>query len=546
MPAFPDNLPLLPASDEMRQWDQNAIKFGLPELMLMENAGQALYSFIQAKFAPLEGKKFLLFMGGGNNGGDAACLGRHLLDAGGQATVLFTKSPENLPDAAACHFQLARADGVDLAKFSYNGGGASELFQLCEKHLHGLPDLIVDGLLGTGFQGNLKKSMEQLIEGINAFASAFHLPVLAIDTPSGLNCDTGQPQPVAIRAKWTASLAAIKKGQLLPQARQWTGEVIRREIGMPRNMEKPASMRLLDGRLMLEKLPFPAAGFKNSYGHVLVIGGSPGLSGAPHLAAMASLRSGTGLASVCAPYGLCAEIKAGVPEIMLSPVGGPEATDWPNEPDCALAEKIRKIHALVIGPGMGRSKNAAAFLEALLAMPRPSAVIDADAIRLLASNKRLLQFLRKDDIITPHPGEAGALLNLAGTQIQEDREGSLKRLCELAPATFILKGAGVLAAQAGHVTLLAPYDLPQMSIAGSGDVLSGCLGALLAMPQGMETLEIAARGVMRHLIAGMICAEKFPQRGCLASDLANMLAHVDQYLEKCDSGRLVDGFAPWP
>jgi NAD(P)H-hydrate epimerase len=299
-----------------------------------------------------------------------------------------------------------------------------------------------------------------------------------------------------------------------------------RRIGIPADVAKahPPSYRLLNASCA-RLLPRAEPGVhKGTFGHVFVIGGSEGLTGAAHLAALGALRTGCGLASVAAPGGLCAEIRAGMPELMSFPFG--RGRTWKDALDSGALEEMPalagKASALVAGPGMGRSPEAGTLLSALLRLPhRPPLVLDADALALLAEGKLSPEGLNAGDILTPHPGEAGRLLNISAQRVQEDRFAAMRGLCELHPALWILKGSGALVGQKGQPVLIAPHNVPCLAVGGSGDVLAGCIGSLLA--QGCAAFSAAACGVLLHVHAGILLEEAFSDRGNVASEIAHML-----------------------
>lgn len=540
-------MPRLPDSREMAQWDKAAVDFGIPEFLLMENAGRVCCEAAMQRFGrPVNA---VVFMGGGNNGGDAACMARHLNDAWAGVSVWHTKELDKLKEAAGRHADLAMKDGINFIKLDSDADIAPQtLLRGILGATGAMPDLIVDGLLGTGLESDLKISMQKLIDAINKLAQLAGCPVISIDIPSGLNSSTGAPCPVAIRASVTVTLAAAKPGLLLPCSRPWVGDLECRKIGIPRavNSKCPASMRLLEGDSLMLLPPLPESGFKNTYGHVVIIGGWRGYAGAAHLAALAALRSGAGLVTACAPEESLALIKNGLPEVMVYPAMA--GAGWPHELSLQLIELIQRCTAIVVGPGMGRRDEAGAFLGALLRVPqRPPAVIDADALALLARNQELHAFISAKDILTPHPGEAGLMLGSAGAEIQGDRQGALSRLCGMFPAVIVLKGAGTLVGQAGRDTLLCPYDIPQLSIGGSGDVLAGCIGALIGSRQygDLDSLSLAGAGVAMHAMAGIICDEIYPDRGNQASQLADALPRVRGFVLSQQKKKPA-GVLPWP
>ncbi|QCC85414.1 NAD(P)H-hydrate dehydratase [Desulfovibrio desulfuricans] len=554
MPSrFYDLFPPLPLPDEMRQWDAQAMALGLPEELLMENAARAALDVLRVYRPHLAGLRVWLLMGGGNNGGDAACLARHLLDAGAHPLVLHTRPLSSYKGACGKHVRIARAAGVIFTRYTALApqGGT-------------LPDIVVDGLLGTGFCGTLRPETLEIIRRVNALPGQPF--VLAIDIPSGLDGRTGLAMPEAIRATATVSFAAAKPGLALPHARPWTGELHVRGIGIPLAAQRraPCSFYAVDGRSLAPLARIQPDGFKNSYGHVLVVGGAPGLGGAAHLAARAALRAGAGLVTAAAPGAGIADIKNGWPEIMTLPLGETQGR-WPASLPEHFVELVGRCAALVVGPGMGRGADAADFIAALLALPhRPPTVFDADALMLMAGRLDLQARLRAHDVLTPHPGEAAALLGSSAADVQADRQSALKRLCGLSRAVVVLKGAASLVGQGEAPTLLCPYDVPQLAVGGSGDVLAGCMGGLLArmLPQphapqyaAAETDNTAAtvlqpahmlagQAVALHALAGKSLAGQWPLRGNTPSAVADALpAALAAYTA---TPAPEDDFLPWP
>lgn len=525
----------LPAPAEMSGWDRAAIELGLPEVLLMENASREALHALEAETGPVLGKRVLLFMGGGNNGGDAACLARHLRDAGAETLVLHTRPLGAYRGVAGRHLRLARRCGVVFAPaagWPVRYGGTP--WDACGE---GGPDIVVDGLLGTGFAGSLRPLERGLVGRINALSRrAF---IFALDIPSGLSGLSGRPSPVAVRAHATVTFEAAKPGLVLPEAAPYTGRLHVRPIGIPAVVRRahPASFQLITPEIG-RALPAAAPGWhKGSAGSVLIVGGSSGLTGAPHLAARAALRCGAGLVSVAAPHDLCAEIKAHCPDIMTRPLGGPGTARWSP----ALVEALRpwRCGALALGPGLGRDPETAAFVRALLGSPgRPSAVVDADALHALAVHPETLASLRPCDVLTPHPGEAATLLHTTPALVQADRFAALAALQRLAPCVWVLKGAGTLIGMEGRPVTIAPYAEPNLAVGGSGDVLSGCLCTLLAQtaahPSESSEAEgcasaahlAACLGVHLHAKAGEVLRAAFPERGNTASDIAETLSRA--------------------
>lgn len=556
----------LPTPREMSVWDQSTISLGIPEIMLMENAAREALHVLHAEADPLAGKKILLIMGSGNNGGDAACLARHLLDAGADPFVLHSRPLDSYKGAAAQHLLLAQKCGITFASISYEDGQlpsshfqtllAPEYTQKNQEWLNHFeePDIVVDGLLGTGFSGILRQKEQFIVETLNKLAR--HAFIFSLDIPSGLHPLYGRPQPVAVRANATVSFEAAKPGLILPEAKEWTGRLHVRAIGIPKRIqeEHPASFCLLD-RAAVEFGPPSPFLHKGTAGRVLVFGGSVStdgdLTGAPHLAAQAALRSGAGLVSVVAPTGLTTKIKANCPDIMARPLGSENTQEWSLD---LLENALTHLHscdAAVIGPGLGRQEKTIDFLIALLKnpAPRPPLVLDADALYALAQQVKknprqseeneknaepiLSNFVRSCDILTPHPGEAATLLGISNAEVQADRFSALKKLQNLAPAVWILKGVGTLIGIPEKPICIAPFAEATLAVGGSGDVLAGCLAALLAQLRHKKSSGIVAcLAVALHAEAGHLLAKKYPCRGNTSSETAEMLPEARALLTK--------------
>ena len=536
MDAFLRTCPPLPLPQEMAAWDARAFELGLPGCMLMENAARAALAVLRRYVPHLEGKHVWLFMGGGNNGGDAAALARHLHDARALPVVGHLKPLSSFRGAAADHIRMARAVGVpfvNLAATLRHGDAAPAALsarlgrRLAPDDTARRPHICVDGLLGTGFHGNLRPDLHTLIAALNFLSPQSFL--LSLDIPSGLDGADGLPCPIAVQAHATATFAAAKPGLVLPHARPWTGRLHVCDIGMPRSIREngPCSVRLLPPDAPARfAAPMPQ-GYKNSYGHVAIIGGAGGLSGAAHLAARAALRAGAGLVTALVPAPSAPAVKGGLAEIMTLALPSPDAAaPWRSAWTEEAAALLLRCDALAVGPGMGRGDDALHFLKEILEEEnRPPAVFDADALMLLAREPHLLSRLTSRDILTPHPGEAAALLGWTTREIQTQRRRALAALAAQSPAAVVLKGAGSLAAQGDSPQLLCPVDVPQLSVGGSGDVLAGCAAALLARTRAPEGSALAALGaaLRLHAAAGRQCATRFPRRGNGATELAEAL-----------------------
>ncbi|GFK95172.1 Bifunctional NAD(P)H-hydrate repair enzyme Nnr [Fundidesulfovibrio magnetotacticus] len=494
---------------EMNAWDREAARLGLKTELLMENASREALHALAEKLDGVRGKSVLCLAGPGNNGGDAVALARHLHDAGAEVVLGLARPSGAHKGAPGFHLRLARRAGVVVLRAA----------QALEEAKAQPPDAVVDGLLGTGLSGDPRPDTAALIDAVNRLGQRSF--VLALDIPSGLCGLTGRPGSPTVIADATVSFETAKLGLALPQASPYVGELLVRPIGIPRAVREalPPAHRLLAPELAL-MLPLPdPAMHKGAAGRLLVLGGSPGLTGAPFLSALGALRCGAGLVTAACPRGLEPVLKAGCPDVMTLPLG--EGEQWDASMAAPIREHLEAWDALVIGPGLGRTPGAARFLEALLqGGPLPPAVWDADALFWLAAHPRRLE----RSVITPHPGEAARMLGLAIPEIESDRAGCVRRLAESTGAAVVLKGPASLICQGGDPSgsvYVSPFAEPNLAVGGSGDVLSGVAGSLLA--RGVSPLLAACLGVYWHGLAGRLVSGEFPYRGNLASEIVQAL-----------------------
>lgn len=498
---------------EMARWDREAAAFGIPPEMLMENASrEALHALVET-FGDVAGKSILLFAGPGANGGDAFCLARHLLDLGARVMLHHTRPSAAYAGESALHLRLASKAGVPMQHVNLPWSDATP-------GPEPRPDVIVDGLLGTGLEGEVKEPLASVIRWINARRDrAF---IFSIDIPSGLDGLLGLPRPLAVRAHATVTFAAPKIGLLLPQAARHVGNLLVRPIGIPLSVrrEYPPRQRLLQPALgALLPQPDPAL-HKGLAGHVCIVGGSPGLSGAVALAALGALRAGAGLVTVACPRDLVPEIKAQLPEAMCLGLGA--CASWKEDCLDALTAQLPRFDALVLGPGMGRDRDAASLVTHLLAQPdRPPTVWDADALYWLSKHPELLDKIPSRDVLTPHPGELRRLMEACGLEWKEDRFENARRMSWRSSAVLAAKDAGTVVVSKDNPAYYCHLFAPCLATGGSGDVLAGCLGTLLG--QGLPSLEAACLAVLLHAMAGKHLERDHPCRGNLARDIANAL-----------------------
>lgn len=508
----------LPTPEEMRRWDTLTMEeFGLSGAILMENASRAALAALERQVDSVRGKAAAVFAGPGNNGGDGFALARHLANLGARVLVLHAKPLAAYTGDAAYHLGLL--ERMDVA--------CAYLPEYERDFLHSV-DIVVDALLGTGFQGPLRPEAERWIKTINGLRE--RAVVLSLDIPSGLCGTTGLPQPLAVRATLTVTFEEPKLGLVLPPAQEFVGELVVGKIGIPRHIKAAhPTAHVAIGPKVLEWIPAPTPTMhKGSAGHVLVVGGSPGLTGAPLLAARAAYRAGAGLVTWAAPGPLLPQ-GASFPETMTLDLG----PAWGGEAASRLMDLWERFHAVVLGPGIGRSPEAAALVDQALARPHPRLVLDADALFHLAQHPHWRHRIPAQAVLTPHPGEMGRLLGLSAEAVNADRPAAARRWMAQAPGHLVLKGAATVVASPGEPLAISPWCCPTLSVAGSGDVLAGVLGTLLA--QGLSPRQAALAAVYWHGAAGALLARSFPCRGNTPLDIADILpqARKESFHARC-------------
>ncbi len=480
-----DSLPYaLYTAAQVRALDQAAIASGMPGGALMARAGEAAYQRLRARWP--EARRITLLCGAGNNGGDGYVLARLARADGLDVTLL------QLGDVS----QLG-ADAQGMLEAWLGMGGRLEAF----RELPRRSDVIVDALLGIGLERPVAGEWARAVEAVNAQRA----PVLAIDIPTGLHADTGRVLGTAIRAAATLSFIGLKQGLFTGAGPACCGDVYFDGLGVPAVIyarEILAARRLDWAKVSGQVEPRRRDAHKGDFGHVLVVGGAPGFSGAARLAGEGALRAGAGLVSVATHPAHAAHLNTGRPELMVQGIADPRE----------LSPLLERASAVAIGPGLGREPWGVGLIEWVLAAGKPL-VMDADALNWLAEAR-----LRRDDwVLTPHPGEAARLLGCTAAEIQTDRFSALRRLQDLYGGTIVLKGAGTLVlGPSQRPPGVCSQGNPGMASGGSGDVLTGMMAALLG--RGLDPEQAAEAAVCLHAAAGDRAAAEGEQ-GLLASDL---------------------------
>ena len=482
---------------QVSEMDRQAIEtHGIAGATLMARAGQAAFDALRRKWPGAE--SILVLAGVGNNAGDGFVIARLAHMSGLCVRVMVLIDPQRLKGDALAAAQAMKAVGIQVEWY------ASDCLQWA--------DVIVDAMLGTGLTGQVREPFAECITELNNSGR----PVLAVDLPSGLSADTGQPLGVAVDADLTVTFIAMKSGLWLSRGPEFSGELLLYDLDIPTEIraQTEPSAQLLDLAAALSWLPLRRRNaHKGDFGHLLVIGGAAGFGGAARMAGEAALRCGSGLVSIATHRYHAAVLTAQRPELMCHPV------DTRSDLDTLL----QRATVVVLGPGLSQNTWAEALWDSVVREQQYSELpllLDADALNLLAARP-----CKRDNwVLTPHPGEAARLLGESIDWVEQNRPRAIAALIERYGGSVVLKGAGSLVQRDGQAPTLCAAGNPGMASGGMGDVLSGVIGALMA--QGLPGVQAATLGVGLHAAAGDSAVDQSGQRGLIATDLLPHLRHL--------------------
>jgi ADP-dependent NAD(P)H-hydrate dehydratase / NAD(P)H-hydrate epimerase len=511
-------LPVLTAAD-MRAADRSTIEeIGLPGALLMENAGAAVAAAVVARYPGA--RHPVVVCGKGNNGGDGFVVARRLLPRGATAVLLARR--EEVAGDARVHLQAYEKSGGTLLE-----AGAPGAWTVAEARLRSA-DLVIDAVLGTGLDREPRGLAREAIASMRGAADR-GVPVVAIDLPSGVPTDSGQVPWPAVRASLTVTFAAAKLGHVLPPACDLVGELIVADIGIPESCVEATGWRvgLIEARDAERAFGARApAAHKGTLGHVLVVAGSLGKTGAAVLASTAALRAGAGLVTLATAEKALHFMPGLRPEVMAEPLAATAAGAIGKDAlDRALALADSR-DAVVLGPGLGQEAATREFVREFLARCSRPLVVDADGLNALGalgdpgtgpsgpwSRERAM-------VLTPHPGEMARLMNTTVADVQSRRLDVARALSLRTGAHVILKGQRTLVAEPSGRVAVNPTGNPGMATGGTGDVLAGLVGALLARHDAGLA---AVAAVFVHGRAGDLAAARLGQSSLLAGDLIDDL-----------------------
>jgi ADP-dependent NAD(P)H-hydrate dehydratase / NAD(P)H-hydrate epimerase len=499
-------------AEEMRGVDRAAIeRLGLPGLVLMENAALGVVDAIGRQYPQAESAA--IFCGPGNNGGDGLAVARQLATRGYAVEIFLAvgkagKAP--LSGDAGLQLAVCRRLELTIHELPTDGDAPAAAAGLAAAlAAAGRHDLVIDALFGTGLARPLTGFYARLVEGLNEVPR----PRVAVDIPSGLSGSRAEPPGPHLLADLTVTFAAPKVAHVFPPAADAVGELVVTDLGFPRRLvdEAEGDLHLLVGEELDGLLPPRARdSHKGDYGHLLLVAGSPGKAGAAVLAARAAVRAGAGLVTAAVPEPILPIVHLGSIESMVLPLAAGRSAEQ------VLAAVAGKS-ALAVGPGLGQDAETVAAIRRLVVAVELPLVLDADGINAFAGRPEELAARRVPTVLTPHPGELGRLLGISTAEVQADRPAAARRAAAATGAIVVLKGSLTLIAAPGGGLYVNPTGNPGMASGGTGDVLTGILGGLLA--QRLEPLDAACLAVYLHGLAGDLALARLRGPSLAAEDL---------------------------
>jgi NAD(P)H-hydrate epimerase len=505
-------------------------RYGVPSLTLMENAGRGVVEFLEQRFAPLERQRIVILCGRGNNGGDGLVVARLLRDRGLTPRVLLFADPQKVQGDAAVNLERLAISAMPEVVES------PEAWQGIKLSLKGTT-LLVDALLGTGLTKPLGGLLLEVVREVNTELAAVR--VVAVDLPSGISADTGELIGEHVRADFSVTFTAPKITHVFPPACERVGEWVVKQIGTPpealeNDSELFLSLACREDFAWIAQPRKPDA-HKGNFGHVLVLAGSVGKTGAAALAAQAALRVGAGLVTVATAASALPIVASLGMEYMTEPLPQTEAgTISLRALEHGRLEKLLEGKSvLAIGPGIGSVPETAELVRTLVNRRRLPVVLDADGLNAFAACMDTFQSGGDlpEAVLTPHPGEMSRLAGLGTAEIQARRVDSAREFAQKHRVNLVLKGFRTLTAAPDGKVWVNPTGNPGMATGGTGDVLTGMIAGLVGQYRDRPMSEVAAAAVYLHGLAGDLAAKEMGQASLIAGDLIGALPRAYKHLQ---------------
>lgn len=496
--------------DEIRALDRAAIEeYGISEELLMENAGQAVYSVILKEFG-IEAKRFLVFCGTGNNGGDGVVVARKLSSAGGDVKVVILGDQNRFRGSSKKNFEILSRMDVDIRVIKSSEGVESLRCDIS------VSDVIVDAIFGTGLTRDVGGIYREVIELINESGKK----VVSVDIPSGINGDNGRMMGVAVRADYTVTFGLPKIGNILYPGYEYCGRLYLSYISFPPQLYNMESIRTE----INEPVPLPPRrrdGHKGTFGKALFIAGAFGYFGAPYLSAMSFLKAGGGYSRLAAPKSIIPFIACMGSEIVFNPLEETESGSIALGNKERLLDLCELVDIVILGPGLSLNEETQELVRELTVETDKPLIIDGDGITAVSKDSTVIKSRRAESILTPHLVEMSRLTGKRVDEIEEDKIGVLRDATDALNAIIILKGAHSLIGYPDGKVYINMSGNSGMATAGSGDVLTGTIAAMYGL--GLSIEEASRIGVFIHGLSGDLAAMEKGEDGITAQDILNYL-----------------------
>ncbi len=496
---------------QMRQIDKDTIEgIGLPGIVLMETAGSEIVRAIEQHYPTAQ--RIGVFVGKGNNGGDGLVIARQLAHAGREVQIFLVSPAESFTGEARTNLDIAKNLELQIEEI---------LTDSTSIHAFGC-ELLVDSIFGTGLRGAVREPVANIINAINDLP----IPILAVDLPSGLDADTGNPLGTCVQANRTVTIGLPKRGLLVHPGAELAGKLEVIDIGFPQQVIDAQDIKVhwTTEKDVVEWIPARSpASYKGSYGRVLVVAGSTGMTGAAALASEAALRVGAGLVTLAIPKSLNPILEVKLSEVMTLPLPETEAGSLAESATSTILEYAEKAKSvLAIGPGLSQHPETVGLVHQLVNENQQQKlglrmVIDADGLNALAQATDLISLLGTETVLTPHPGEMARLTNIPGSTLESNRIDTAEEFTNRYGVTLVLKGAPTITADPNGNIWINSTGNPGMATAGMGDVLTGIIAGLMA--QNVPSGTAAVLGVYLHGLAGDMAAESLGMPGLIAGDV---------------------------
>ncbi len=492
---------------QMRAMDRSATeKYGISEMLLMENAGMGACTVLD-KEVGLSGRTFLIFCGSGNNGGDGFVVARKIHSSGGRARVFLLADQDKYRGSARENLDIISKLPIEVARLNSTGSLGHDLAHC---------DAVVDAMLGTGLDREVSGLYAEVIGALNECPQ----PVLSLDIPSGVNGDTGRAMGCAVAADYTVTFGLPKIGNLLMPGYGLCGKLYVTHISFPPELYASDAITIEIASPPALPLRNPA-GYKNTFGQALFIAGASGYFGAPYFSAMSFLKAGGGYSRLACPEGIMPFIAAKGGEIVFIPQKPTGSGSISYENRESLLELSEKMDTVIIGPGLSLNEETAQLVRELVAAIEKPVVIDADGITAISRDPGILRRRKAPTVLTPHLGEISRLTRIPAAHIDSEKVGILTRTAGELDAIVVMKGANSLIGYPDGRIFINVSGNSGMATAGSGDVLTGTIAAMLGL--GLPFDQAVSKGVFIHGAAGDLAAADVGEDGMTAQDILDFL-----------------------